>query len=314
MPTFVVALLLVFFSGIGTALAEGDMTTGTFVIRPAKVELTINPGQETVTMLTLSNGTALPLSVTASYEDVAPVAQQSPADESVVLLGKNGGAYPLKDLFSTPKKSFDLLSGEEVQVPISVKVPEGVEAGGRYGSVVFTFTPVLKSGLPQAANIAIESRIATLFFVRVLGNTKEEGSLRAFGLFNNAKTSSIPSEENPLRFHFTYENSGSVHTNPYGRLTLVPLFGDTKTIIIDPQAVLPGATRMREVEVRDNLSVGFYRAHLELNRGYGDIVDEDEVSFWIMPGALGLLLIFLGVIFVVWLLRRSLSLSRHAVR
>ena len=40
---------------------------------------------------------------------------------------------------------------------------------------------------------------------------------------------------------------------------------------------------MREVVVTDALSIGRYHADIELNRGYKDIVDEEEVIFGCCP-------------------------------
>lgn len=306
-------LAIAFFFYANNAIAAEQLPSGAFIIRPAKIELAIAPGDSETSMITLSNGAALPLAVSVSYEDVASNVQTSLDDEPVQLLGSNMGAYTLKELFSTKKDTFEILSGKEVQIPITVHIPTSAEAGGRYGSVVFTFKPILSGGAKADANIALESRIATLFYVRVKGEAKEEGRLVAFGLFNNAKTTPIPSEDMPLRFHVAYENKGTVHVNPYGRLTLDPLIGSPKIFTLDPLAVIPLETRMREVTVREELPIGYYAAHLELNRGYGDIIDEDEVGFWVIPGTTGKFVIVIGFIFFIWLIRRSLALSKHFV-
>ena len=48
--------------------------------------------------------------------------------------------------------------------------------------------------------------VSPYYFVRISGDTKEEGKLAAFGLFNNAK--SVPtSVVRPLQFQVAYENS-----------------------------------------------------------------------------------------------------------
>ena len=304
--------LVGFFSAPLFSFAQtANVPSGSFVIKPAKAEIVLAPGESEETVLTLSNNTALPLRIDVSFEDVAPSKQASPTDEPVKLLGKNGGEYTLRDLFSVPKYSFDLLSGKEVRVPVSVTIPRDVTAGGRYGSVVFTFRPIMTPDVVQSANIAIESRIATMFFVRISGETKEEGKLVRFGLFNDARSARVPSKEDPLKFQVAYENTGDVHLNPYGRITLIPFFGDEHAVLIDPWVVLPGATRMREVVMTDTLSVGHYRAHIELNRGYADIVDEEEVSFFILPTAKDV--IFSVAIFIILALfvRRSLRISRN---
>ena len=306
-PSVLVLTLLV--PVVSFAATEG-VSSGAFIIKPAKVELSIAPGEKKETILTLSNDTALPLHVDVSFEDVGPNMQVSPNDDPVKLLGTKGGEYSLRDLFSISHSSFDLLSGKEVQVPVSITIPKDMEPGGRYGSVVFTFHGVTVPGTQQPANIAIESRIATLFFVRISGEAKEEGKLVAFGLFNNARSVVTPSSEQPLRFQVAYENTGAVHLDPYGGITLSPFWGNKRTVPIDPWVVLPGATRMREVSI-DDLSVGYYHAHIELNRGYKDIIDNADVSFWVLP-TMGHSLFFVIVIFFFLLLaRKSLRISKN---
>ena len=306
-------LVLALFFVAPSVYASNHLPSGAFVVRPAKVEVSLLPGEEKTTRITLSNGATLPLAVSVSYEDIAPTVQTSSNDEPVVLLGTTGGKYPLKDLFTTPDSSFTILSGEEVSVPVTIRIPRNTEPGGRYGSVVFTFRPIFSGKATDATNVAVESRVASLFYVRVIGETKEEGRLAAFGMFNNVKTAAKPSLERPLQFQVAYENSGTVHLNPYGRMTLAPLIGESKTYTIDPLAVLPGETRMQEIAVRDSLRPGYYTAHLELNRGYQDIIDEQKVSIWILPSASEALVILLILAFIIWLIRRSLKLSRHAL-
>ena len=293
------------------SFAQTENPSGAFIIRPAKVELVVAPGEKKESVLTLSNSTALPLHVDVSFEDVAPSVQTSPSDEPVKLLGTHGGAYTLRNFFSVSRSSFDLLSGQEVRVPILIAIPKDVEAGGRYGSVVFTFHPVMTPGAPQSANVAIESRVATLFFVRISGLAKEEGKLVAFGLFNNAKSVVSPSLEHPLRFQVAYDNTGNVHLDPYGRVTLISFFGSTQFIPLDPWVVLPGATRMREVAIATPLSIGYYRAHIELNRGYKNIVDEEEVSFWVLPDVQTAFFFIVLIVILALLIRRSLRVSRN---
>ena len=73
---------------------------GVFLVRPAKVELSLPPSTSGVKQITLSNGTPIPLHVEVSFEDVAPNQQSSAIDDPIKLLGTTGGVYPLKQLFS----------------------------------------------------------------------------------------------------------------------------------------------------------------------------------------------------------------------
>ncbi len=310
---FVLGMLLL----SGTAFADAEVPpSGAVVVRPAKAEATLLPGEEKRVMIRVGNGTPSPIHVEASFEDVAPNTQTSARDNPVKLLEGTKGVYSLKELLDIPDASFDVLTGKEVEVPVTIRIPKDAEPGGRYGSVVFRFSSIAHSG-SGGANVALESRIAALLYVRIAGEVKEEGKLVAFGLFNNAKTTMSPSLDAPLRIQVAYENTGAVHLNPYGRITLHSffggMFGETHILPIDPWAVLPGATRMREIDMTEPLAPGYYRLHLEENRGYKDIVDEQEVSFWVLPsrGAAGIGIIFFLILLLI--IRKSLRLSRHSV-
>lgn len=292
---------------------EPAIPTGAFVVRPAKLEIALPKGGSETRMLTLTNGTALPLAVRISFEDIAPQTQTSPVDDPVALLGSAVGTHSLKDFISTKEERLTILSGQVVEVPITVRIPATAGASGHYGSVVLSFSPVFSGDAAKNESVVVESRLATLFFVRVLGEVKEEGRLVEFGLFNNAQTTPSPKEGAPLRFQIAYENTGSVHLNPYGLLTVTSMFGKTKTEIIDPWVVLPDGVRMREINVHDALSVGYYTATLEQNRGYGDIVDARTVHFWVIPTGAQWVMILFGCLFLLWLLRKSLSISKHFV-
>ncbi len=305
---FFVCLFLVPISFVSAQ----TLPSGAFIIKPAKAELTLLPGQSQTIILTLQNDTLSPLLVDVSFEDIAASTQLSSVDDPIKLLGADKGTYSLRDILSTPKQHLDLLSSNESQVPVTITVPKDALPGGRYGSVVFSFAPNQKGGA-SPATVAIKSRLAATIYLRIGGNVKEEGAVAAFGLFNEAKTVPPPSSGRPLRFQVSFENKGDVHLDPYGRLSVRGIFGSEHAVSIDPWVVLPGATRMREIDVLDELSPGYYTARLDLNRGYQDIIDTKEVTFYVLPSAQQAFFVAIIFVLLVWLIRRSLQLSRHSI-
>ncbi len=297
--------------GAGAPLAVGAQTpaSGVFAVRPAKVEVSLLPGESTTRMVALENGTPVPLTVRVTYEEVSSGVQARPEDDPFVLGEESGSVTSLGAMLTLPSQEVTVLSGERVEVPVTVRVPERTVPGGYDGSLVFAFRA--PTGGPASAQVAVESRLATLFFVRVAGEVKEEGRVLAYGLFNDARFVISPTPHAPLRFQVAYENTGSVHVNPYGQIRLDPLWGASEYLYIDPWIVLPGATRMRELMWSSALLPGYYRATLEHNAGYGDVVEEKTVSFVVLPSIWGGLLMILGVVALGFLIRRSLRLSRH---
>lgn len=301
----------IFFGFFYAAYAE-TLPQNAVIVRPAKAEITISAGEEQTVTFIVSNGTTLPLRARVSFEDIAAEKQGSAVDDAVRLLGEAKGANSLKDALLVTQSSFEIQTGKEARVPVTIRIPKDAEPGGRYGSVVFHFSKLSSEGNPDT-NVLLEGRIAALLYVRVSGDVREEGKLVAFGLFNNAKTTKSPTIEEPLRMQVAYQNTGSVHLNPYGRITIRSIFGGTHILPVDPWVVLPGATRMREIDMTERLIPGFYTVHLEQNRGYKDIVDEQKVYVVVLPTPTGWFISFAVLVLLVWFLRRSLSLSRHSV-
>ncbi len=307
---FLSLLLAGIFLFPGMIFAE-TLPSGMFVVRPGKVELTMAPGEMKVVNITLTNGTPFPLTVGTGVEDIEAAPQTSPVDVPIALVSQ-AGASSIKEFLNFSTAPLQLLSGEEVSVPVRIHIPDSAEPGGRYGAIVFEFSSA-SSNAAGAANIQVKNRIATTFYVRISGDTTEEGKLVAFGLFNNAHHTFSPSGEEPLRFQVAYENTGKVHVNPYGRIVVKSFFGGEHILPIDPWVVLPGATRMREINLTEPLAIGYYTAHLEQNRGYDDIVDEQDTFFFILPSGMQTLLILIGTFLVAFLLYRSLKISRNSV-
>lgn len=299
-------LLITFLPVI--ALAQG---TGVLSVRPAKVELVVAPGERVETVITVENGTPNPLVLSVSFEDVEPQSVVDVASDPATLLGEKTGPYPLREWMFTPKNKYEILSGETIRIPISVSVPKNTLPGGRYGSAVILAQPALDISSGGGENLAFETRIAALYFVRVSGDAKEEGELRLFRIGGGG--SLLYRSNEPLSFFISYENSGDVHLNPYGGIRITSAFGDDRVLPVDPWAIYPKTTRTREVVLPGGLTAGIYRATLELNRGYADIVDTESVRFAVLPSARTALLWVVVGLMVVIIIRKSLRLSRNRV-
>lgn len=305
-----VFLVQYFFLGAMTAFG-GEEVGGAFSVRPAKVELSLESGETRETTIMLSNDTALPIRVEISFEDVAPSLQGDATEEPFRLLGDSEGKFPSKRLFSTPHETLDILSGQSVDVPVRVLIPASAEPGGHYGGVVFSFRPVLPSQGGGNQEVAVLGRVATLFFIKVGDVVKEEGHVVAFGLFNNARVVAEPGETAPARFAIAFENTGDVHLNPHGTIAVSNMWRADRILVVDPWAVIPGATRMREMDLSESLLPGYHTATLSLASGYGDKIETRAVGFWVRPSFLALTLALLGFLLLALLVRRSLQLSRH---
>lgn len=246
---------------------------GDFVLEPAKIELTVTPGDSIETELRLVNRTEEPLTFTIDIEDTKGAID---ASRSVILLGDETGPYPFRAMVHPEINSFTLQSQEEIRLPVTIVIPEDVEPGGHYGSVLFES----KSAGEGDTGSRTVSRLGALFFVRVEGDVKEEGMLEQF----RVKDGPAFFSGDPLMFEFIYRNTGSVHVNPYGMITVNNMIGaSVAELEVLPYFAMPESLRARELVWEHGPLFGFYSATLKQNRGYDDLIDTKTVYFFVLP-------------------------------
>lgn len=251
---------------------------GDFVVGPGKVELTIPAGESRVVELTVTNRTGIERDYSFSVEDIS--GSKDGAD-SVVLLGDDRGPYTLRDYLTIPTTPITIPHAKRIRIPVRISVPKDAEPGGRYGSVlVTTVSKDAEDVEPGTASSALVARIGTLFFITVPGDIDRSGQLRDFTTIPNKSWFS----EGPIKFSLLYDNTGSIHENPYGEIRITNMLGEEVGFTqIEPWFALPKSLRFREVTWDRAFLLGRYTATAHINRGYGDIVDTMEVHFWVIP-------------------------------
>lgn len=277
-----------------------DKVRGDFVVGPGKVDISLEPGQMKVANMIVTNRMGEPKTFIFEIEDVAG----GDDDQSVVLLGDDRGPYTLKDYISIPHIEFTLEHMQRATIPVTVSLPADAEPGGRYGSVLVSTVSRdadLDGAETTAPSSAIISRIGTLFFVSTPGSTDINGELVSF----DTVASKSLFTTGPIDFGLVFENTGSLHLNPYGEISVTNMTGEEVGFVeIDPWFSLPQSVRTREISWNKELLVGRYTATARINRGYEDIVDELSVTFWVVPWKplivtfVGLLLFFLLIRFI----------------
>lgn len=275
---------------------------GDYVIGPGKTEVTVNPGDKKLKYLTVTNRYGKDMKFKVEVEDFTG---SKNINENIVLLGSEKGPYSLKDFLHPEVASFTLKHGDRITIPVQLNIPQDAQPGGLYGSVIITTEPDFADSELDSnsakGSLNIISRLASLYFVRVNGAVNESGSLREFSTNKTIYGSS------PINFKLLYENSGSIYLNPYGKIKIDNLVGTTiNEINIAPYFVMPGSVRLKEFKLQRGFMLGRYKATLSLNRGYGNVIDEKEIYFWVLPWKIvggGVV----GLILVIWLIQLAVS-------
>lgn len=283
-------------------LLPSNEVVGDFVVSPGKVEVELAPGESKVVELRVANRTGETREYVFTAEDI--VGSEN-GDHAVMLLGD--GVH-VEQFVTLPQGSISVPHGAVVRVPVTVSAPEDSEPGGIYGSVLVTTGGDAASAASDvAAASPLIARIGTLFFIRVSGDAVQSGALKDFA--------TIPPQQSvfsggPLRFSLSYENTGSVHLNPYGEVRVTDMFGKEVAFIpLEPWFALPGSLRLREVEWDGGFLFGRYTVTANINRGYDDSIDTMSLQVFVIPWNVALVsLLILFILFFV--LRRILTQKR----
>lgn len=279
--------------------SQDEEAVGDFVVGPGKTELTIEPGSAKKAEIIVSNRTGDERVFNLVVEDATG---SSDPEVPIVLLGDDRGPYTLKDYIQLPVTSFTLKHNERARIPVTIAVPPDAEPGGRYGSVlVTTVSKDAEIGANGGAtpSSAIVSRVGTLFFLTIPGETTIEGELVNFATLPD-KTFFT---DGPINFQILFENKGALHLNPYGEIRITNLLNEEVGFVeLDPWFALPQSLRSREVTWNRELLIGKYTATAHINRGYDDIVDTQTVTFWVLPWKV-VLPLFLCIFVVFFALR-----------
>lgn len=284
---------------------------GDFVLGPGKSEFWLNPGESASKTLQITNRLGRTMVFRVEIEDFTG---SETGERNVVLLGSEQGPYSLRDYIEPEIKEFSLEHGEKMNLPVKIEIPQNAEPGGLYGAAIITTSPMRPDGTNAAdeaeGQIQLVSRVASLFFVRVKGEAQENGRLEKFSALNNKKFY----QGTPIKLNISYRNTGNVHLVPYGIIEVKNILGrKIEEIEIEPYFVMPNALRTYTAEWNRSSGIGYYTAHLYLNRGYQNIIDEARVSFWILPWKVITISILILIAFLlsIWWLTKNVEIRRR---
>ncbi len=292
-------LFFTFWAPLALAVGLEDIPRETarpdFVIFPARQEMSLAPGKETIRQISVINRLGHTALFRLSVEDFTAGTGASPVE----LLGDELGPYSLKNYLFLDRSEFRLGAGQTTTLNLKIALPSEAPPGGLYGAV--TVTAVNES---DRSNAQVSSSAASLFFVKITGPVKESGMLQSF-----TSRPAFNFTGKPISLAFSYANEGNVYVNPYGGIKVRNIFGQTVAVMpIDPWFVLPQSSRIREVSWSPGYHFGWYRATVQLNRGYQNSIDEKTVSLILLPWPIlvGILLVILAL----FLYKRMLQSKR----
>jgi hypothetical protein len=277
-------------------LSATPVPVGDYVVGPGRTEVVVRPGETVTRYITVGNRIADGRTFTLSVEDMSGTADGS---ENVVLLGDQSGPYSLREYISFPADSITLNLNTRATVPVTISVPPNAEPGGYYGAVLVSTVDTSENTTTAAQRSPVIARVGTLFFITVPGEVEISGELQELSTTNDQ----IWFQSGPIDFNVVYENTGSVHLNPYGEIRVTNILGEEVGYVqLDPWFVLPKSLRLREVTWDREFLLGRYTITAMVNRGYDDIIDTQSLVIWVLPWKV--LLAVFTVLFVIFFVAR----------
>lgn len=252
-------------------------------IAPPLTYLNVDPGKTYTAKILIRDVSNTDLVVTGQANDF--VAEGESGSPKVILDNTVPDPYSMKD-WVAPIAAQTLKSKQiETQV-ITIHVPANASPGGHYGVIRFTGTAPSLSG----AGVSLSASIGALFLLTVSGKITNQLSVAEFSVNKAGKTGHL-FQSGPLNFVERIKNTGNVHEQPIGLVTITDMFGRklaTLAVNEPPGNILPDSTRKFDQDL--NASVighkhlfGRYTAKLALTYGTDKKTLTASLSFWVIP-------------------------------
>ena len=284
-----------FMGGAGEAQASTGLT-----IQPIKVSQTLDPGTTYTGYINLSNASDKEVIVQVKTEDFLP----SAGTNSLNFVGRAPGVTSVRDWITINKPAeFSFLQGKTESVQYTITVPKDAEPGGHFG-VIF-FKAIEK--VDQEEQLKIGTQVGVLILVTVNGDFERTGRIL---------DATAPSflTNGPVPFTIKFENTGTVHYEPRGRISITNLFGKEVAVVpIEGQVVLP--TGVKDLafawQPATRFLIGKYTASIVID-GEGETpLASETLIFYAAPVwyILGLLIAFFVFFRIVVFLKSRVSIN-----
>ena len=254
-------------------------------IAPPVLNLSGNPGQTLNAQISLRDVSSTPLIVTAAVNDFVADGEDG-TPKILIDEDTETSPYSLKD-WVAPLSELLLQPRQIENLPVTINIPADAAPGGYFGVVRFTATPPDLEG----TGVSLSASLGALILLRVNGDAKEAMTIEQFGIHNGNGNLGSLFESTPITFMQRLKNTGNVHQQPAGQVTIIDMFGKKVAAVnvnLPPRNILPNSIRKFEQKLDSSVIgnkqlFGKYTAQLRVVYGANKDVITSETTFWVIP-------------------------------
>jgi LytR cell envelope-related transcriptional attenuator len=295
-----VIYLCVLISGLCTPFvssAQADLTQ-TLSVSPTLFQMSANPSQSWTSEIRVVNVNDYPIVVYPQVVNFAP-SGESGTGALIPIFSQETQGSTLAEWVTLTQTEVSIPPQQTANIPFSVTVAENAAPGGHYAAILVGTKPPVRG--TEVAQVQTAQFVTSLLFVRVSGDVVEAGTIREF---TTEKTINSAPE---IQFNVRFENTGNVHLQPQGDITITNMWGSERGVIpINYQThfgnVLPKSIRKFSFTwtgEKSSYDIGRFKAVTTL--GYGEDTKNFTTSttyFWVIP--LKQIAIVLGILLVLF--------------
>lgn len=290
------ALLAVSTAWFSAPVAFAQFSQQTITITPPNVSLSLKPGEHAEgTLGLISDAPGDNTFVTGVYDLIVTDTDGTPQVVPPGVIVNN--RFSAANWIAVDPPQFTAKPHEKVPVHYYVQIPPTAAPGGHYAAVIYQ--PVT-TGPQSGSGAQILPQIATLFYITVKGNIHEGAKVTQF-------QAPFFQEFGPVTITTQIQNTGDLHINPQGSITLRNMFGKIVDLASLPSRnIFPGNVSLRyKIHIGRTWMFGRYTATLAATYGIGHNYPlTATVVFWVIPWRLIILLLLIliaGILgFILW--------------
>ncbi len=291
--TLAAALLL-----LGAPLTSFAANTG-LTIQPVKASHELEAGSSLEGTILLTNASDEAIQVELSVEDFIPLA----GGDSIQFVSRAPGVTTVRDWITVGESdTFVFEKGESKKIPYTIAAPPDAEPGSHFGVIFFKATRLEDA----TAQLKVGTQVGMLVFVTVPGDFVQSGEIGSFSAPLFVQTP-------PVSFSLDFKNTGTVHFEPKGTITITNMFGNVVgEVPISGQVVLPtGVRTMGFSWDTKGILLGAYTARAVVYDGENNELTSNETTFYAFPlwYALGFVASVLVLFFLFTFIRSRVSFS-----